>query len=433
MTISFKSRWGTRRVKTLTTKIGSGKTPSGGSESYLSSGVTFLRSQNIHFDGLRLDDVVYISDSTHREMRGTRVKPDDVLLNITGASLGRVSRAPEGLGEANVNQHVCIIRPNAEASARYLAYTLSSHPVQEQISELQVGGNREGLNFEQVGNLTVPAALTEEQHRIADFLDAETAHIDQILSKRREMADLVTVRTKAVIRERLQQGGGSLDAPSRVPWLSGIPDHWDAAPLRYISRIQRGASPRPIDDPVYFDDEGTHAWVRIADVTASNKYLTSTTQRLSPLGVSLSVPLRPGELFVSIAGSVGKPVITEIPCCIHDGFVAIRNPAVDAEFLYYVLLLGDAFQGLGKLGTQLNLNSETVGSIKVPIPPETEQAAIVRQLNADMRAAESLAESLRRQQELLAERRQALITAAVTGQFDVTTASGRNVTDGVTA
>ncbi|MFH8464093.1 restriction endonuclease subunit S [Streptomyces sp. NPDC017991] len=432
MTISFESRWGTRLVKTLATKIGSGKTPSGGSESYLTSGVPFLRSQNIHFNGLRLDDVVYISEATHREMRGTRVKPDDVLLNITGASLGRVSMAPEGLGEANVNQHVCIIRPNAEANARYLAYALSSRPIQEQISELQVGGNREGLNFEQVGNLTVPAALAKEQRRIADFLDTETAHIDQILSKRAEMADLVALRTKAVIRERLRQGG-PLDVPSKVPWLSGIPDHWDAAPLRYISHIQRGASPRPIDDPAYFDDEGTHAWVRIADVTASNKYLTGTTQRLSPLGISLSVPLRPGELFVSIAASVGKPVIAKIPCCIHDGFVAIRNPAVDAEFLYYVLLLGDAFRGLGKLGTQLNLNSETVGSIKVPIPSATEQVDIVRQLNADMRAAEGLAESLRRQTELLAERRQALITAAVTGQFDVSTASGRNVTDGVSA
>ncbi|OWA21463.1 hypothetical protein B9W64_04595 [Streptomyces sp. CS159] len=382
---------------------------------------------------MRLEDVAYIDRATHEEMWGTRVLPDDVLLNITGASLGRATFTPRGLGEVNVNQHVCIIRPASEISPHYVAYVLGSHPIQEQIRELQVGGNREGLNFEQVGNLAIPDCPPEEQRRIADFLNAKTALIDRLLIKRTAMANLASERRQAIIREHLSRGHQGPTAPKRVPWLPGIPDTWDAAPLRYISRIQRGASPRPIDDPIYFDDEGTHAWVRIADVSASNKYLTRTTQRLSRLGVSLSVPLRPGELFVSIAATIGKPIITRIPCCIHDGFVAVRNPSVDPELLYYVFLLGDAFKGLGKLGTQLNLNSETVGSIKIPIPPGTEQAGIVRRLKADMEVMDRLEKSLHRQSALLAERRQALITAAVTGQFDVSTASGRNVTEGVSA
>ncbi|MEU2280373.1 restriction endonuclease subunit S [Streptomyces sp. NPDC013178] len=432
MSVSFISRWGVRQLKRSASKIGSGKTPSGGAEGYADSGVTFLRSQNIHFSGLRLEDVAYIDQATHRDMGSTRVLPGDVLLNITGASLGRVTCAPSNLGEANVNQHVCIVRPTPGVDSRYLTYALVSQPVQEQIRELQVGGNREGLNFEQVGNLVLPAAPPDEQRRIADFLDAETVRSDRLTEKLTAMAGLVGARRMAVIRERLSRGSIRSIAPGKVPWLPGLPESWDAAPLRYISRIQRGASPRPIDDPVYFDDEGTHAWVRISDVTASGKYLTDTTQRLSPLGVSLSVPLRPGELFVSIAASVGKPVITKISCCIHDGFVAIRNPSVDVELLYYILLLGDAFKGLGKLGTQLNLNSETVGSIKIPIPPKSEQSAIVKELDAEMGLMDSLEQSLHRQSALLTERRQALITAAVTGQFDVSTASGRNVTEGVT-
>src|ERR1035437_10083107 len=91
--------------------------------------------------------------------------------------------------------------------------------------------------------------------------------------------------------------------------------------LRRLCLVKRGASPRPIDDPIYFDAAGTHGWVRISDVTASNKYLELTEQRVSELGRSLSVALKSGDLFLSIAGSVGKPIISQIPCCIHDGFV----------------------------------------------------------------------------------------------------------------
>lgn len=100
---------------------------------------------------------------------------------------------------------------------------------------------------------------------------------------------------------------------SGVEWLGEVPEHWTVIALKWLSPVFRGASPRPIDDPIYFDDEGEFGWVRIADVTASSDgYLYETTQKLSALGSSLSVKLDPGELFLSIAGSVGKPCITKI-------------------------------------------------------------------------------------------------------------------------
>lgn len=108
---------------------------------------------------------------------------------------------------------------------------------------------------------------------------------------------------------------------SGVDWLGDIPTRWAVRKVKRLCLVRRGASPRPIDDPIYFDDDGEYAWVRITDVTASERYLERTTQRLSLLGKSKSVALEPGDLFVSIAASVGKPVITKIKCCIHDGFV----------------------------------------------------------------------------------------------------------------
>jgi type I restriction enzyme, S subunit len=189
--------------------------------------------------------------------------------------------------------------------------------------------------------------------------------------------------------------------------------------IRRVGYVRRGASPRPIDDPIYFDENGEYAWVRIADVTGSGRYLTKTTQRLSSLGSSLSAKLAPGSLFISIAGSVGKPMITTIECCVHDGFVYFERLRVRPDFLYYLFKASQLFQGLGKLGTQLNLNTETVGSIVIPVPPLDEQDAIVAVLDRRLDETNQLRSANRRHVELLEERRQALITAAVTGQLDI--------------
>ncbi|WP_335983879.1 restriction endonuclease subunit S [Streptomyces sp. CA2R106] len=330
-------------------------------------------------------------------------------------------------GSYYLNQHIFNVSVHGcDKSWLYWSLRAATHWIERELTSGMIGMVH--VTKAELANVPIPIPPIEEQRRIADFLDAETARIDALIDKREEMSELVAQRNQAVIRDQLRGGGKREPSDNAtVPWIPGVPQHWDTAPLRYVSRIQRGASPRPIDDPVYFDDKGSHAWVRISDVTASEKYLTETTQRLSSRGRSLSVSLKPGELFVSIAASVGKPIITRIPCCIHDGFVAIRCPVVDVEFLYYLLLLGDAFKGLGKIGTQLNLNSETVGSIKIPIPPKDEQKRIVSVLNEDRRASQRLKLDLKRQINLLSERRQALITAAVTGQIDVSTASGRGI------
>jgi type I restriction enzyme S subunit len=205
---------------------------------------------------------------------------------------------------------------------------------------------------------------------------------------------------------------------SGVEWIGEIPGHWECIKIKHLSQVQRGASPRPIDDQKYFDDEGEYSWVRISDVTASNKYLECTEQRLSEIGKTLSIPLQPGQLFLSIAGSVGKPIITKINCCIHDGFVYFPYLKECTDFLYYIFLSGQPFLGLGKMGTQLNLNTDTVGSISIPVPPLDEQQAIASFL--DRKTAE-IDELITKKEELLKkldEKRTALITRAVTNGLD---------------
>lgn len=193
--------WGIKKLKFLSKKIGSGVTPKGGASIYVLDGVLFLRSQNIHFNGLRLDDVAYIPEDIHKEMINTRVLPGDVLLNITGASIGRCYYFPNDLGEANVNQHVCIIRPNNMISTKYLTYCLSSGVGQEQITNQQVGISREGLNFEELASFQIPIGKIKEQNAIVGYLDKKTKQIDQQIDMAKRSIDLLKEYRTALISE----------------------------------------------------------------------------------------------------------------------------------------------------------------------------------------------------------------------------------------
>jgi type I restriction enzyme S subunit len=190
-----------------------------------------------------------------------------------------------------------------------------------------------------------------------------------------------------------------------------MPQDWELVRVKDISPVKRGASPRPIDDEAYFDDAGEYAWVRISDVTASAGFLDTTTQRLSKLGEARSVKRQPGDLFLSIAGTVGKACITNIKACIHDGFVYFprMNDKITKSYFFYLFNLGLAYDGLGKLGTQLNLNTETVGNIFVPLPPRTEQAAITGYLLRQTARIDKRRELLAKKRELLRDLRGNLI------------------------
>jgi len=205
---------------------------------------------------------------------------------------------------------------------------------------------------------------------------------------------------------------------SGVEWLGQVPEGWEVKQIRRVSSVLRGASPRPIDNPIYFSEDGEFAWVRIADVTASCTYLEETTQRLSDLGARLSIKLEPGELFLSIAGSVGKPCITAIKCCIHDGFVYFPNISINKKFLYYIFESGEPYKGLGKLGTQLNLNTDTVGSIRIAIPPYEQIEKLVIFLDLECARIDALIEKKRHLLEFLEEKRRVVITQAVTRGLD---------------
>src|SRR5205085_4166295 len=153
------------------TKVGSGITPTGGEKVYKKEGRPFLRSQNVGWGSLLLDDIAFIDDETHGSFSSTEINLDDVLLNITGASIGRSAVADVRLLGGNVNQHVCIIRTDAnKLNPYYLNFFLLSENGQKQIDSFQAGGNRQGLNFGQIKSFQIPLPSLPEQRSIVTVL-----------------------------------------------------------------------------------------------------------------------------------------------------------------------------------------------------------------------------------------------------------------------
>ena len=223
--------WEVSQVGQATTKVGSGITPTGGNRVYKSEGRPFLRSQNIGWGTLLLDDVAFIDDAIHFTFADTEINNGDVFLNITGASIGRSSVADSRVEGGNVNQHVCIVRPDYERlTSQFLNCLLLSSLGQSQIDSFQAGGNRQGLNFAQVRSIRLPVPPIPEQLAIGMALsdvDGLLGGLDRLIAKKRDL--------KQAAMQQLLTG------QTRLPGFHG---EWEVKPLgELIFRLKKTTRP----------------------------------------------------------------------------------------------------------------------------------------------------------------------------------------------
>ena len=172
-------KWTWAKLGWITQKVGAGSTPQGGAAVYVPNGIKFLREQNVHDDGLHLSAVVFIDEKTHQQMAGSIVHPQDILMNITGASIGRNALVADNFDEANVNQHVLIIRLVDKALRLYLHYCLCAPFVLNQMFSKQIG-DKPGLSAKKVENFLVPLPPLAEQQRIVARVDELLAMCDEL-------------------------------------------------------------------------------------------------------------------------------------------------------------------------------------------------------------------------------------------------------------
>jgi type I restriction enzyme S subunit len=191
--------WQIVPLKQLTTKIGSGSTPQGGKEIYQDTGIPLIRSMNVYTGKFIYTGLAYINDEQAEKLRSVTVHVNDVLLNITGASIGRVTVVPENLVGARVNQHVCIIRPINELLPKYLEIVLASPQFQFIIFDVQVGATREALTKSMIESFEIPLPPLAEQRRIVAKVDALMALVDQLEAQQAQAQRTASALLDAVV------------------------------------------------------------------------------------------------------------------------------------------------------------------------------------------------------------------------------------------
>jgi type I restriction enzyme S subunit len=359
------------------TKWLSGGTPNRAVDHYWSGDIPWISASTLKEPEVSSSDQCVTKEAV---ASGSKMAPvNSTLLLVRGSALHTEIRAGLVVKPVCFNQDVKALIPNFNIHPKFLTYSILGR--EKQLLDLvSSAGNTAGvLDTKLLQAFKIWLPDVSEQRAIATALsdvDALIAGLEKLIAKKRDLK-------QAAIQQLL-------NGQTRLP---GFCREWVEACLGDLARIQRGASPRPIESPVWFDDTSSVGWVRISDVTSAGMYLTETQQRLSPLGIQNSRPVDRGNLIMSICATVGRPVITEIDVCIHDGFVVFDKPQADKHFLYYVLKwIEPNWSKQGQTGSQMNLNTPLINGTKIMLPPSDEQKAIasaLSEMDADLNAQES--------------------------------------------
>ncbi len=193
------TEWPLTKLRTITTKIGSGATPRGGKESYKNDGITLIRSLNVYDFKFENEGLAFIDDNQAEELSNVEVQPHDILLNITGASVARCCMVPNKLLPARVNQHVAIVRVNPKvANPYFVLYSINSPQYKQHLLTLAQGGaTREALTKDTIGDFEVPLPPLPTQRKIASILSA----YDDLIENNTRRIKILEEMAQALYRE----------------------------------------------------------------------------------------------------------------------------------------------------------------------------------------------------------------------------------------
>ncbi|MGL2624257.1 restriction endonuclease subunit S, partial [Helicobacter pylori] len=218
-------------------------------------------------------------------------------------------------------------------------------------------------------NTLIPLPPLNEQIAIANIL----SDVDRYLYS----LDALILKKESVKKAL------SFELLSQRKRLKGFNQAWQRVRLGDIAEIKRGASPRPIENPKWFCANSNVGWVRISDISKNSRFLYKTAQKLSKKGIEKSRFIKQNSLIMSMCATIGKPIITKIDTCIHDGFVVFENPKIDLNYLYYFLYyIEKEWLESGQQGSQVNLNVDLIKNKEVFCPKDLdEQIAIANVLS----------------------------------------------------
>ena len=341
----------------LTTKVGSGSTPKGGNAVYTSAGHCFVRSQNVGMGYLILDDIAHIDNDIHQKHKATELNEDDVLLNITGASIGRTAIATKEIEGGNVNQHVCIIRANSKVSPKFLCNYIQTKKIQNYIRSLQTGGSREGLNFEQIRSFPISLPSIAEQNKIAQLLDK----LNEYIATQNKIIDKLQSLIKGINQRVFMNSGTNYK-------------------LGEICEIRNGYS-----GSQHLSKKGLK--VSRIETISGHKVNMERVGYVAPFESSENYRLRVGDILFSNINSVeyiGNTAFIDKDYDLYHGMNLLRltpNNMVVIPFYLYLLLntnrMLNRFKTVcNKAVSQASINQTELGKTVVQIPPTNTQKQI---------------------------------------------------------
>ena len=323
--------------------------------------------RNIHYGDILIkygsvvdvqnDEIPFATGKSSDDFKGALLKDGDIIIADTAEdeTTGKACEIGNSQGLDVVSGlHTMVCRPHNKMALGYLGYYLNSDAYHHQLLPLMQGIKVLSLSRTNVQKTMVcyPKSKTEQQ-LIADYF----RHLDNLIT--------------------LHQRNSHCSVSC---FFSHFTNTWEQRKFADVVQIERGGSPRPIDDYITDSPNGLN-WVKIGDAPAQGHYITKTAEKIRPEGLSKTREVHPGDLILSNSMSFGKPYIMGIDGCIHDGWLLIRdtNSTFDLTFLCHLLgtpQMLDQYRSLAAGSTVNNLNKELVGNTVVTIPKINEQRVL---------------------------------------------------------
>lgn len=390
-----------------------------------SEGIPYIRPVDMSDEGGVMPDAL---QRTAPEIAAgyarSTVRPGDVVVSI-GPSFGKVMIVPAGLDGANLTQGTARVAPGRNVTPRFLFWALRAESSRQAWDSHCSGATFRALTLEILESCAAALPSVLEQGAIITFLDRETARIDALVAKKERLIELLQEKRTALITRAVTKG---LDPnvpmkDSGVEWLGEIPAHWKVERIKWAARMESGHTPdKKVES--YWKGGGI-PWVSLADTGQLREvdYIGTTAVMTTSDGIAHSSAhiLPAGTVVFSRDASIGLCAITRAGMAVSQHFIGwVCSPRVQPEYLLFVLRsMTQELERLTMGATVRTIGMPDVRSLVTPIPPVMEQEEIVLHVHKHRSQIDELIAKVRDAIDRLKELRTALISAAVTGKFDV--------------
>ena len=418
--------WAASRIKYLYSVIGSGTTPQSGNMMYYDGEKHWIQSGDLYKTKYIVDTEKKITEFAEKTISALKLyKADFIVVAMYGASIGNVSISKI---DACVNQACCVIKPNERVDFNYLYYSLVND--KDIMLDMSIGGTQPNISQAKILEIPVMLPPLPEQTKIADFLDAKCADIDQIRTDVEKQIEILTDYKKSVITEAVTKG---LDPKAKmkdsgIKWIGKIPDVWNVIRLKNASWLKGRIGWQGLRAEE-FTDEGPFL---ITGTDFKNGYVNWKTcvhiseQRFYQ---DLAIQIKENDLLITKDGTIGKLAIAKNcpeKVSLNSGVFIIRNTGkykYDDKFMYYLLQsrVFTLWFDLSNAGnsTISHLNQEKFYNFKFAYPPISEQKAIADYLDEKCSEIDAAIAEKQKQLETLEEYKKSLIFEYVTGKKEV--------------